>query len=317
MATRSAQTGWPSMDTLFNVGTLGALTDRGLLDRFRDAPGAAGQEAFRVLVERHGPMVLGFCRSLLEDPHEADDALQATFLVLVRRARSIWIRDSIGPWLYAVAGRVARRALRRSRRRQKHEVQAVAEIPCPDGSTSDWQETYQGIHEEIVRLPAALRGPIVLCCLEGLTYDLAAKQLGVREFDAPRPPSSRPQTTRLAPARARARRARRHGRERAIPAHLRLSASDPGRIHRPVFDAVVVDQYPARDGRGYPRFGRRARSRSHQGHAGTCGQADGSCDHAGRLRPGDRGGGPAGEGDDPRARRSPSPRQVLRGQAAT
>jgi RNA polymerase sigma factor (sigma-70 family) len=181
MATRLAQTNWRAMDTLVSVGTLTGLTDRELLGRFLDEPGVAGEDAFRALVARHGPMVLAFCRSMLKDPHAAEDAFQATFLVLVRKARSIWIRDSVGPWLYAVAGRVARRARRRSLHRHELDLSTIAEIPGPDGSASEWPETYQGIHEEIIRLPATLRGPIVLCCLEGLSYDAAAIRLGLTE----------------------------------------------------------------------------------------------------------------------------------------
>src|SRR6516165_2110438 len=100
MTTRPTQTRWRSLDTLFNAGTLGALSDPELLESFRADRGDASQEAFRILVERHGPMVLGLCRSLIRDPHDAEDAFQATFLVLVRKARSIERRDTVAPWLY-------------------------------------------------------------------------------------------------------------------------------------------------------------------------------------------------------------------------
>src|SRR6202161_354950 len=120
-----------ALDTPFAAGTLGTLADGELLDCFRSHSNAAGHEAFRILVERHGPMVLGLCRSLVRDPHGADDAFQATFLVLVRKAASIKRRDTIGPWLHGVAGRVARRARDRAVRRQRHEVEATSEIPSP------------------------------------------------------------------------------------------------------------------------------------------------------------------------------------------
>ena len=88
------QAAWRALDTLLTVGTLGSMSDGQLLDCFRTNRDAGGQEAFRILVERHGPMVLGLCRSLVEDPHEAEDAFQATFLVLVRKAESIRKRET-------------------------------------------------------------------------------------------------------------------------------------------------------------------------------------------------------------------------------
>ena len=113
---------------LFSVGVMGDLGDPELLACFQNDRGARGQEAFRILVERHGPMVLGLCRSLIPDPHEAEDAFQATFLVLVRKCRSIWIRDSLGPWLYGVAGRVARRARRKFIVRRRCQVEFVDDV---------------------------------------------------------------------------------------------------------------------------------------------------------------------------------------------
>ena len=104
------QSAWRTLDTLLTVGTLGAMTDGQLLDCFRRDRDTAGQEAFRILVDRHGPMVLSLCRNLVRDPHEAEDAFQATFLILVRKAESIRKRETIGPWLYGVACRVARRS---------------------------------------------------------------------------------------------------------------------------------------------------------------------------------------------------------------
>ena len=110
MPTTRGLTGSRSLVTLFDSGSLGSQSDRDLLEWFQTDSGPAGQEAFRILVERHGPMVLGLCRSLVRDQHEAEDAFQATFLVLVRRAASIRRRDTLGPWLHGVAAKVARRA---------------------------------------------------------------------------------------------------------------------------------------------------------------------------------------------------------------
>jgi RNA polymerase sigma factor (sigma-70 family) len=167
--------------TLFSAGNLGALSDRDLLACFQSDPGPAAQEAFRILVERHGPMVLGLCRSLVRDQHEAEDAFQATFLVLVRKAASIERRDTVAPWLYGVASRVARRARTRLLRRQQREVPVTAEVPACDRRTSDEFATEQLLHEEITRLPETFRKPVILCCLQGLSYDLAAQTLGLKE----------------------------------------------------------------------------------------------------------------------------------------
>ena len=92
---------------LFSVGTYGNLTDGQLLERFANDRAEAGELAFAALVERHGPMVLRICRGVLADPHDAQDAFQATFLVLVRKGRGLWVRDSLGPWLHQVAYRTA------------------------------------------------------------------------------------------------------------------------------------------------------------------------------------------------------------------
>jgi len=91
------------LSTLFRVGAIGGLTDAQLLERFTSQRGETAELAFRILVERHGPMVLRVCRTVLRDAHDAHDAFQATFLVLLRRAGSLWVRDSLGPWLHLCA----------------------------------------------------------------------------------------------------------------------------------------------------------------------------------------------------------------------
>ena len=170
-----------SLDALLTAGTLGSLSDGELLDHFRRDAGSSGQEAFRMLVERHGAMVLRVCRGLLKDPHEAEDAFQATFLVLVRRAASIRRRETIGSWLYGVASRVARRARIRSDRRRKREVSVEVDPPSRPESVVEPSAEDRALHDEIRHLPESLRAPLILCCLEGYSYDLAARQLGLRE----------------------------------------------------------------------------------------------------------------------------------------
>ena len=126
-------------------------------------------------------MVLGLCRSLVRDQHEAEDAFQATFLILVRKAASIERKDSLGPWLYGVAARVARRARGRLNLRRKREVPVVPEVPDRDRTLHAGESTEQVVHEEIARLPDSIGRPLILCCLQGLSYDLAAQRLGVNQ----------------------------------------------------------------------------------------------------------------------------------------
>jgi RNA polymerase sigma factor (sigma-70 family) len=173
------------LSALFQVGTAAGLSDRVLLERFaerQDASDAAAEVAFAALVERHGPMVLRVCRAVLGDRHEAEDAFQATFLVLAGRARSIRRGDSVGPWLHGAALRVANRARWRAARRRHHE-RRHAEMNASTGageSRSDHRsidDVDRVLHEEIGRLPEKYRRPVVLCYLEGLTHDQAADRL--------------------------------------------------------------------------------------------------------------------------------------------
>jgi RNA polymerase sigma factor (sigma-70 family) len=134
--------------------------------------------AFAVLLERHGPLVLGVCRQTLGDAHDAEDAFQATFLVLARRAASIRQHESLAAWLHRVAVNVSRTARLMNTRRRAHERKAVvmvAATPAVDETVCDWQPI---LHEEVDRLPEKYRVPVMLCYLEGKTHDQAAQQLG-------------------------------------------------------------------------------------------------------------------------------------------
>ena len=111
-----------SLRTLFSVGTAGGMTDGQLLEQFLSRRGEEAEAAFAALVASHGPMVWDVCRGILADSHAAEDAFQATFLVLVRRAGSIRRRDAVGPWLHGVARRVAVRARAVAARRRRREV---------------------------------------------------------------------------------------------------------------------------------------------------------------------------------------------------
>jgi RNA polymerase sigma factor (sigma-70 family) len=165
------------MHALFNEGTVGGLTDAELLQRFTARAGEDAESAFSVLIDRHGPMVMRVCRRVLRDTQDIDDAFQATFLVLVRKAGRLTIKDSLGPWLHGVALRAASCARSTAARRRMHERRA-AEMRAEstvDGIPDDLGKI---LHDEIHRLPERYRAPIVLCCLEGLTQGQAALSLG-------------------------------------------------------------------------------------------------------------------------------------------
>ncbi len=164
--------------SLFAAGSLGGLPDGQLLDLFRAGDAGRSEQAFEVLVERHGPMVLGVCRRLLGDPHLAEDAFQAAFLILARRARSERDRDALGGWLHRVARRVATRSKIRVDRRKARErpgAEEVAAVKQVDRIERD--EIRSVIDEEIDRLGDPQRLPVVLCCLEGLSHEEASLRL--------------------------------------------------------------------------------------------------------------------------------------------
>jgi RNA polymerase sigma factor (sigma-70 family) len=150
-------------------------SDRELLERFvRGKDGAA----FEALVRRHGAMVLGVCRRVLDHAQDAEDAFQATFLVLVRKAGSIGRPELLGNWLYGVAFRTARKARAQAARRAQCEREAaVMAIPDPLLEVA-WRDLRSVLDEELQRLPAKYRAPLVLCYLEGLTNEQAARRLG-------------------------------------------------------------------------------------------------------------------------------------------
>ena len=138
------------------------------------------EAALAALVQRHGPMVWGTCRRLLNH-HDAEDAFQATFIVLVRKAASVVPREMVGNWLYGVAHRSALQARRTADRRRAREVQ-VTEMPDTAAGPQDhWPEVQPLLDEELSRLPDNYRAVIVLCDLEGRTRKDVAHQLGCPE----------------------------------------------------------------------------------------------------------------------------------------
>ena len=165
--------------TLFEVGAAGGLSDAELLDRARLGSVEAGERAFALLVERHGPMVLRTCRGMLGDLDSARDAFQETFIVLSRRAGTIRARDTLGPWLHRVAVHVAKRQRDAEARRRRHERRYAEASPIQSELLPTFPDDSAAIlHDEIARLPDRLRAPLVLCDLEGLSIDQAAARLG-------------------------------------------------------------------------------------------------------------------------------------------
>lgn len=138
------------------------------------------ESAFEELLRRHGPMVLGVCRRLLSNVHDADDAFQATFMVLVRKARSVVPRELVGHWLYGVACRVALHAQAQASRRRAREKQ-VEDMPHPTAPAVAPNDLRPVLDLELSRLPEKYRVPIVLCDLEGRSRKEVARQVGVPE----------------------------------------------------------------------------------------------------------------------------------------
>ena len=162
---------------LYNIGTIGELTDGQLLERFATDSDEVAELAFSALVERHEAMVWRVCLAIVRDEHEAEDAFQATFLVLVRKARSLWVRDSLGPWLHQVACRTAAYLRTTGSRRRRHEQRRAEKDPIRSVEDESRLEPDldAAVHEEVNRLPVKYRAAVVLCDLEGRTHQEAAR----------------------------------------------------------------------------------------------------------------------------------------------
>jgi RNA polymerase sigma factor (sigma-70 family) len=167
------------LDILRVSGALSVLSDSQLLSRYAGARdrGTEADAAFCELVHRHGPMVLGICRQILRQHHDADDAFQATFLVLVRKARSIHVGDSLAPWLCSVAYRIAQRARSVGSRYRPIDAVRIEELSTSRPDDAFKFDLRPLLHEELDRLPGKFRDAIVLCHLEGMSHDEAARLL--------------------------------------------------------------------------------------------------------------------------------------------
>jgi RNA polymerase sigma factor (sigma-70 family) len=158
------------------------LSDEDLLNQFLSGERSESQDAFRALVDRHGPMVLGVCRHVLNQHQDAEDAFQATFLVLARKGGSIRNRRVLAGWLHEVAYRMAVKARTGAVRRRAQEREGLAMLPPaiePDNQDQKaaWNELRPVLHAEVERLPDRYRIPVILSYLEGKTNEEVAELL--------------------------------------------------------------------------------------------------------------------------------------------
>ncbi len=170
------------IETLFRTGTAGGVTDGQLLERFLDRRGVDAEDAFAALVDRHGAMVLRVCRHVLPSEEDAEDAAQATFLVLARRAPSISRVESLACWLHGVARRVAANvrvahARRRALEQREGELRAAGHVVHGDFEAIENHDDWARLHDELGSLPRSFREPLILCYLDGLSQEQAAAQL--------------------------------------------------------------------------------------------------------------------------------------------
>ena len=169
------------LGTLYRFGAVGLFSDEQLLERYVAGRDETAEEAFAQVVQRHGPMVLHVCRRILGDAHEAEDAFQATFLILARKAAMVMHREKVVSWLYIVAVRTAREARIRAARRRAREERVSPRIYVEPLDETFADELRAILDEELARLPARNRDPVVLCELEGLSRAEAARRLGIPE----------------------------------------------------------------------------------------------------------------------------------------
>jgi RNA polymerase sigma factor (sigma-70 family) len=175
MATLQADILRRHLRTLTNLGSFIDQTDQELLERFTTAQ---EEEAFATLVRRYGGLVWSVCQRVLHNAHDAEDAFQAAFLILARKAASIRKRESLSSWLHGVAYRIAVRVKTRTVKRQQHEKQSLPR-PSPDPLAEvTGRELLTVLDEELQQLPEPCRAPLLLCYFQGKTRDEAALLLG-------------------------------------------------------------------------------------------------------------------------------------------
>jgi RNA polymerase sigma factor (sigma-70 family) len=223
------------------------LSDAELLRRWVTGRDEA---AFEVLLWRHGPMVLGVCRRVLGDLHDAEDAFQATFWVLACKATSIHRHESLAAWLHGVAQRMSLKARNTNLRRRGRERRSAVKANTEPVDEQTWEELRLILDEELGRLPEKYRAPVVLCYLEGKTNEQAARELGC-------PKSSL--SSRLG-------RARELLRERLMQRGVTLSASAVATL---LMGQTATAGLPARAGPRLPSAAPAANARRRGGRSGS------------------------------------------------
>jgi RNA polymerase sigma factor (sigma-70 family) len=221
------------LHTLFECGTVGQVSDEELLERFVASRDERGEAAFAALVERHGAMVLGVCQRVLRNRHAAEDAFQATFLVLARKAAGLAHKGQLASWLFGVARRVALDAHARSSRLGAREKRLNGMLPATPPDCAFVSELRAVLDDELAHLSERHRSAIVLCELEGLSRRQAAIRLGVSEGTL---------SSRLARGKARLReRLTRRGLEFSATAIAGIFARDAQAVTVPptLFDSTV------------------------------------------------------------------------------
>ncbi len=178
MGNRQARAVVEHLCQLIDTQRVKGLSDAQLLQRFVTA---RDETAFAALMQRHGRTVLGVCQHVLRHAQDAEDAFQATFLVLARKAGSIRNHHSVGSWLYGVAYRIAMRAKKNAAKRLEREQQAATPAETAPPGEAAWRELQRLLDDELSRLPDRYRAPFLLCCLEGKTKAEAARELGWKE----------------------------------------------------------------------------------------------------------------------------------------
>ena len=212
--------------TLYTVGTLGNLPDAQLLELFLARNGDSAEDAFAALVQRHGPTVLSVCRRMLPCSQDCEDAFQATFLVLARRAASISRRERLASWLYGVAVRTAKEARRRAEQQRAGERRLMDLSRVESEPRKERDDLLDFLDEELNRLPRRYRAALVACDLEGKPRREAALQLGIPEGTL---------STHLA-------RGRKLLRERLVRRGVSLGVGPLAGLARPIAEAVVPER---------------------------------------------------------------------------
>jgi RNA polymerase sigma factor (sigma-70 family) len=165
------------LTALFADGSASGFSDGQLLSRFIALRDEGAEIAFRALVVRHGPMVVGVCRRYLDDSNDIDDAFQATFLILARKARSVRVDGSLGRWLHGVSRKVAARSRRVALRRRVRERTLAEQLLPVSADDHERRDLRRVLDEELGRIPEKFRAAVILCDVDGLTYEEAAARL--------------------------------------------------------------------------------------------------------------------------------------------